>query len=64
MPKTKDQCPSCRTNRISFPTDILDLFDEIKREHRLKGGSTTNEKIVLKIIREWKFIKDNKVSVL
>ena len=64
MSKTKTQCPTCKTYHFSFPSDILDLLSEIKRNyHKSKGRSINNERIVIDIIREWRFIKDTKTVI-
>lgn len=64
MPKPKHLCPSCCTHTITFTSDNCDYFAAIKIEYRKQGKKITIEKLVNKIISEYRFAKDNKAVLL
>ena len=60
MPKPKQLCPACCTHTITFTPENCDYFDEVKHEARRAGKRITIEKLVNKIVAEYRFIKDTK----
>jgi hypothetical protein len=64
MPKSKQLCPSCCTHTITFTSDNCDYFIELKSEYRKQGRKITIEKLVNKIVSEYRFVKDTKATLI
>ncbi|GEM_PF-4600426 len=62
MPKTKSLCPACCTHTITFTVENCDYFDEVKYNYRHAGKRITIEKLVNKIISEYRFAKENNAA--